>query len=86
MPWRKKPGDPPARVDFSPRAETIPEKIVEEESGEFKQRQRRRSSIAVPILTTRRGSTVSIDSCRSAASTCRFACDARRAVQCGDLQ
>ncbi len=51
------------RVDFSPRSEVIPEKIVEEEAGEFKQRQRRRSSIAVPIITARRGSNVSVGSC-----------------------
>ena len=52
------------RVDFSPKPEVIPEKIVEEEAGEFKQRQRRRSSIAVPIITNiRRGSNISIESC-----------------------
>ncbi len=55
------PGADVSRRDVN---DMIPEKIVEEEAGEFKQRQRRRSSISQPLLANvRRGSYISNDSC-----------------------
>ena len=54
------------KADFSPRndSDVIPEKIVEDEATEFKQRQRRRSSVSLTIINNiRRGSNISVESC-----------------------
>ncbi len=53
------------RVDLSPREEVVPEKIQEDDAGEFKTRQRRRSSLSAPLIdaAARRGSALSVESC-----------------------